>query len=113
MLIGAGPLPVPTPGTKVAVSTLTAFYDNNHLIEKVHGILFQALDGNTGKVTLYQLQSNGTTYNKMYVFGIPTTTLIPSFSIALTWSPNAVQIRDLYLDAAVANEGVLVSALIS
>lgn len=111
MLIAAGPLNVATPGTKVAVSSLALLNEAGVPIQKCHGIAFQAKPLNSGTVTIYQRQADGS-YTQVWVLGIPTTTILPSFSMALTWSANAVGLTDLYLDAENATNGALVSVLI-
>ena len=113
-LVAAGPLVVPTPGTLVPVSSLVRLQENNLPIIRCHGVLFQALvdPPNVGTTSIYQLAPDGQ-YYLLAVLGVPTTSFIPSFSASLTWSPNAVALTDLYLDAQNAGEGALVTVLIS
>lgn len=111
MYIAAGELNVASPGTKVAVSSLPKLIENDIPIKRVHGILFQAKRLNSGWVGVYQ-RNEGGSYTPVNILGVPTTTILPSFSMALTWSPNAIQITDLYLDAEVATNGALVTVLI-
>lgn len=79
-----------------------------------HGVLAQAWWANTGKVYVGRVTMNKTTgVDVLAVLAIPTDNSIPSFTAALTLSPNAVNLSDLYLDADIAGEGALVSVLIA
>lgn len=79
-----------------------------------HGVLAQACPANTGKVYIGLSNMNKTSLAQVIaVLAIPTDNTIPSFTAALTLSPNAVNLADLYLDADVIGEGALVSVLIA
>lgn len=49
----------------------------------------------------------------MFAFiAIPTANHIPAFSVALTIAPNALNVGDFYVDADVADDGVIVTYLV-
>lgn len=95
-------------GTPVAVA---ANYWNTKQTS-IHGILIQALPGNTGKVYIGSDAMDKSTMANVYaVLPVPTTNFVPSFSAALTIAPNALKLSDFYIDVDVNNEGALVSVL--
>jgi hypothetical protein len=78
----------------------------------VHAILFQALPENTGRVYIGTASLNRVT--KQGVLGtlaVPTANSLPTFSMALTISPNAIHAHDLYIDADNNTDGVTVAVL--
>lgn len=102
---------VPVPGTPVRV---TVNETNPAAAQGCHGVLIQALKGNTGLTYVGTATMNKTTEANVFAtIGTPTTNFIPSFSAALTLSPGGIQLRDLYIDADVANEGVKVTILVT
>lgn len=79
-----------------------------------HGVLIQVLPSNLGKVYVGTATMSKAAFTGIFAFlAIPTSNFIPSFSAALTMSPGGIQLRDLYIDADLANEGVIVTALIT
>jgi hypothetical protein len=79
-----------------------------------HAVIIEALPGNTGKIYIGLLGLDKTTYAQvLVVLPIPTANLIPTFSIALTVAGNAVNLGNLFIDADVGGEGVLISALVA
>lgn len=79
-----------------------------------HGVLIQALPSNLGKVYIGNSEMNKSAFTGLFAFlPIPTTNFIPSFSAALTLSPGGIQLRDLFIDADLANEGVIVTILVT
>lgn len=111
-MIGAlGPLTVPTPGTPVSVSTLLPA--NKH--QPCHGILFQALPTNTGKVYVGNRTLDSSTLVGCYaILAIPTTNQLPTFSAALTIAPNGLDAaQTFFVDADNADDGVLVTILVT
>lgn len=79
-----------------------------------HGVLIQALKGNTGVVYIGNSgMSKGNQTGLLGMLAIPTSNTIPSWSAALTLAPAAIQLRDLYIDADVSGEGVIVSILVT
>jgi hypothetical protein len=78
----------------------------------VHAILFQALPENTGRVYIGISGMNRST--KAGVLGtlaVPTANSIPTFSMALTLSPNAIHAHDLFIDADNNTDGVTIAVL--
>jgi hypothetical protein len=73
-----------------------------------------ALSGNTGKIYIGTAGLNKTTLaNTLVVLAIPTVNLIPTFSCSLTAAANALSLSDLFIDADVGGEGVLISAVVA
>lgn len=102
---------VPVPGTPRRV---TLGESDPAAVNGCHGILIQALPGNTGVIYIGSAQLNKTAKTGVYAFlAIPTANVIPSFSAALTLAPGAMQLRDFYIDADVATDGVVVSILVT
>lgn len=79
-----------------------------------HGVLIQALPTNQGKIYIGRGDLDRALFTGMFAFlAIPTSNFIPSFSAALTLSPGGIQLRDLFIDADIANDGVIVTALVT
>lgn len=111
MLLPLSKFTVAVPGTPVRLTSTQA-----NPAEKFacHGVLAQALPANTGKVYIGRSTMNRTTMTDIVAtLAIPTDNTIPSFTAALTLSPNAVNLADLYVDADVGGEGVIVSVLVA
>jgi hypothetical protein len=78
----------------------------------VHAILFQALPENTGRVYIGTSAMNRVTKSGvMGTLAVPTANSIPTFSMALTLSPNAIHAHDLYIDADNNTDGVTIAVL--
>lgn len=111
-MIGAGgPITVPTPGTNVWAAGGIA---NASLSTPAicHGVMFQALPGNTGKVYVGASDMVAGSNTGVFAFiAIPTVNHIPAFSTALTIAPNALNVGDFYVDADVPGDGVIVTYL--
>lgn len=110
-----GKLTVPTPGTPVQIfAALNAADPTTYKFKKVQAVLLQALFGNTGKVYV-----GAATMNKASlafcsaVLAIPTAAGAQSWGAANPLTPAGVDLDLLYLDVDVANEGVLVTLLVS
>lgn len=102
---------VPIPGIPVRV---TAQELDPSAPQHVHGILIQALPGNTGRMAIGDATLNFAGAIGVFAFlAIPTKNSIPSFQAALTLAPGAIQLRDFYIDAEVAGEGVIVAVLVA
>jgi len=111
VLLVIGKTVTPVPGTPVRFTSTQA---NPAEKFSCHGVLAQALPTNTGKVYIGMSGMNKASLaNVIAVLAIPTDHTIPSFTVALTLSPNAINLSDLYLDADIASEGALVSVLIA
>jgi hypothetical protein len=106
-----GTFRVAAPGTLVRVTSLLP-----NPAEKfaVHGILIQACKANTGRVYIGGPVINRTTEDGVTAtLAIPTANSIPSFSEALTASPNGINAADFYIDADQPDDGVKVTVLIA
>jgi len=82
----------------------------------VHAILISALQTNTGNVYIGLANMNkdsSVLYNVLQVLPIPTSTSIPTFSIAVVQGANAIRLTDFWFDADVSGDGVLVSGLVA
>lgn len=79
----------------------------------VHGLMIQALPGNTGRVYIGGSGLNvATGASRMATLAIPTANSIPTFTAALTIAPNAINLADFYLDVEVSGEGADVTVLV-
>lgn len=80
-----------------------------------HGVLIQVFPTNVGKIYIGTSNlSRVAPFTGCYAFlAIPTVNQLPTFSAALTLSPNAIQLRDFWIDADNANDGVIVSILVA
>lgn len=76
-----------------------------------HSFLAEALPTNTGKVYVGRLgQLNKTTLAGVYaILPIPTTNVLPSFSVTLNTAYDSFDMSQVGIDADVNGEGVLVS----
>ena|SRR5436190_24291160 len=112
-MLTSTPLPVrvPVPGTPVRILDVAPISDNNH---RVHGVMIQVFPGNTGILYVGNGDLNKGTYVGVHAFlAIPTVNFIPTFSAALTIAPNAIDLAKLYLDAAVAQNGAIITYLLA
>jgi len=79
-----------------------------------HGVMFQALPTNAGRIYIGMSGMNKATFAQMLAFlAIPTANVIPSYSAALTLSPAAVHLHEMFVDVDQNNDGVIVSVLIT
>lgn len=105
-----GAVIVPTPGTPVQVTAPATGSGNGGNPYAIHGVMFQALPTNTGKVFVGIAGLNATTYaNVAAILPIPTTNFLPVFSTSITIAPNALILTEFWIDADNADEGVLVT----
>ena len=102
---------LPTAGTpKRATENLTT----PDRTEKVHGVLIQALPSNTGKVYIGKQTLNKTTFADVYaILPAASAGALPSFSAAITCSPNGVNVNDFWIDVETGGDGVLVTVLVA
>ena len=101
----------PTVGTPLRV---TSGEPNPALPLKVHGLLFQALPENTGRVYVGSETMNRPARTGLFAMvPAPSTGALPSFSTALTIAPNGINAADFYIDADTPGDGVVVTALIA
>jgi hypothetical protein len=114
MIASGGFVTVPAPGTPVNAAVNVPQYLTVPV--KCHGFMFQALPGNTGLVYIGGQGMDKVTGAEVYaVIAIPPTapdtTQLPSFSAALTISPNGLCLSMVFVDADQVDDGVLVSYL--
>jgi len=111
MMKPIGRVNVPAAGTIVRVADSLPSSLRN---VKVHGVLIQARYNNTGRIYIGDSTLVAATEVGCHcVLPIPTTNSIPSFSAALTISPAGIVFEDLWIDASVNGEGVVVSILLT
>lgn len=119
MLQVVGPIRVAVPGTPVRVTDLIALTDPGGLVNTpsrftCHAALFQAIDDNVGKVYVGLAgMVRATKVGVSAVLAIPTDNSIPSYSVALTMAAAGIDLSDLYLDADTAQDGVLLTVLVT
>lgn len=118
MLQVCGPISVVTPGTLIRASSVVTT-DAHGIVNSVtrfkcHAALFQAKHGNVGIVYIgLATMVRSTLAGCAAQLAIPTANSIPSFSVALTLSPDGVDLSDLWIDADSAGDGVLVTLLVT
>lgn len=113
-----GLITVPVPGTLVRVTTAIAAFSggitNDPTRFTCHAALFQTWHLNTGKIYVCRSDGvRGSGAGVSCVLAIPTSNSIPAYSIALTIAPSGVNLSDLWLDADIASEGVLITVLVT
>jgi hypothetical protein len=114
-----GPLRVTTPGqlrrlTVLVPPTLPGAKAGDTLNYKVHGFMLQVLPTNVGKVYIGDSTMVRATGVGVEVWlPAPTATLAPSYSGALTIAPAGIELGDMYLDADTAEDGILVTILVT
>lgn len=114
-LFSAGRTLVGNPGTPQPVAVPTSVSGPGAPgLSTVHAVVIQALTANTGKVYVgLQGLDKSSLANVLVVLPIPTANLVPSFSISLTTGANALSLSDLYIDADIPSEGVLISGVVA
>lgn len=114
-LFSAGRTLVAVPGTPQQVQVPAAVAGpGSPGLSTVHAVVIQALAGNTGKVYVGVAGlTKATLVGVLVVLPIPTANLIASFSVSLTAGANALSLSDLYIDADVPGEGVLISGIVA
>lgn len=121
MIQALGPLRVPTPGTPVAVASLLPAEMRAIGYTPIHAILLSVIPTNTDDIYVMVrygpdgrlVVMNRTTYaGVQHVLGVPTVNFRPSYQAALQEVRNGLTIEDFYIDADVANEGVLVGVVV-
>ncbi len=113
MLRPIGKVTVPVPTTIVQVISVLGVRDAQRE-DSVHGVMIQALPGNTGKVFIGTSALVAATHvGVIAILGVPTTNILPSFSAALTIAPNAIALKDLWIDADASDDGVIVTVLVT
>lgn len=117
MIRSIGVFRVTVPGTLKQIASTAADLVQDGAI---HGILLQALPGNTGVVYIGGSAIVRASYTGLYgMLGVPALnaggqpTSLPTFTAALTLAPNAIKLSDFYIDADQANDGVIASVLIA
>lgn len=109
MLKAFGKVTVPSIGTPVQATSGQASPDDKHE-HLYHSGLIQVWYENTGKIWLGTQTMNKATGAGVYcVLPAPTASSIPSINIADVMSRNGVQLSDIWIDADVNDEGVLVT----
>lgn len=104
------PVIVTTAGTPVAVVDFLAVSSRRSI--SIHGIMFQALPANTGKIYIGTRNMDQAMLTNLFaILPIPTDNFLPTFSCALTIAPNGLALETFYVDAENSGEGVIVTYL--
>ena len=99
-----GPVRVPTPGTPVSITTLLPHGKQIPL----HGIMLQVLPGNTGNIYIGGPDMNKAALTGVYgILAQATANFLPVFSAGNEFAPNGLSSIEFWVDADVANDGVL------
>ncbi len=112
MILVPGKITVAVPGTPV---NLYAQLDPSfYRFKSYHAILLQALHDNSGRIYIGGVGMNKTTRAACAaVLAVPSSGSIPSFGIANTIAPAAVDLSALWIDADDADDGVLCTLLVT
>lgn len=79
-----------------------------------HAVFIEVLPTNTAKIYVGLAGlAKATLVQVLAILPVPTVNLLPTFTIAVTVAGNAINVGDLWIDADVSGEGVLVSALVA
>ncbi len=121
MIADLGYVAVPTPGTLVR-ATVNITNSTPHMpftsgYYPCHGLLFQSYSSASGSNVgrIYILRAGGdksTGVGLLAVLGIPSSSSIPSASFTITAAVADLDASDFYIDADVAADKCLVSALV-
>ena len=121
MVIPLGKISVPVPGTPVQVTASAQYLAMTQVggamdprFLTVQAVLFQTWAGNSGIVYIGGAgMVKGTGAKVMNALGIPTTSSMPSFGASNHLSPAGIDLSTFWVDADVANEGPLVTLLVT
>lgn len=114
-----GKIDVPTPGTPVRLVDTSQYQalasqGQNPQFLTCQAILFQAWKGNTGAVYVGRTGlAKSTGANVSAVLATPTDNAIPSHGASNHLAPAGIDLSIYYLDADQANDGALVSLLVT
>ena len=117
MIIILGKVSVPVPGTPVQLTTTPQYQQMTEMdprLLSVQAVLFQTWKDNTGLVYIGRqgmVKGNGT--KVMAVLAIPSTASIASVGASNNQSLAGVDLSALYIDADIADNGPLVSLLVT
>lgn len=79
-----------------------------------HAFIITARPANTGKIFIGLSGLNKTTFaGVLAILPIPTVNDLPTFSASLSGPANALSLDDLYLDADVSGDGVIIAAIVT
>lgn len=108
MWISLGYVTVPAGGTPIRS---TANESNPPARIAAHSIFFQQKSSNSGKVYICSSATANRTTGEdvLAVLSIPTTNLLPSASVTVTYAPNGFNVADFWVDVDVDGDAVLVS----
>lgn len=105
-----GKINVVTPGTLVRA---TANQSDPAARVAAHGFFIQRQDGaETGSVFIGNSVMVAATLVGVYAkLGVPSTSVLPSFTSTIVPSPAGFNMADIWLDGSIANQSVLISYL--
>jgi hypothetical protein len=114
MILVVGKIGVPVPGTPVQVGTHLLVTAQIGGFRTVQAVLFQAWKANVGAVYVGSAGMNKATGALVAdVLPVPTVNALGSFGASNHLSPAGIDLTALYLDADNANEGALVTLLVT
>ncbi len=76
-----------------------------------NAIMIEVWWANTGKIYICDRQAANTStgVGVLAILAPPTTNFLPSFSATLPYAPGGLNAADLYINAEISNDGVLIS----
>ncbi len=119
MLVAIGRVNVPSAGSPVSIlSRLSTAHlrkiNATTQLAPAHGIQLQTYYSNGGKIWIGDQDLNKSTQDGVgHILAPPSTNFYPSWSAALTVSPNALSLAGVYLDVDNSNEGALLFLLVN
>lgn len=115
MIRAMGVIRVPTPGTPVSVLTLLPANQQTNKAWLLHAFFYQPLPTNSGFSYIGESEEmDKDTLDKCYAWlPIPTTNSAPAFSGAHTIAPNGFTLQDFWVDVDIAEDGVIVTLIVT
>ncbi len=111
MIQAVAAITVTTPGTLVRATSQQRL---PAITLPCHGVMFQALPDNAGKVYIGRSDLVRATFQGCFAYlPTPTTNQAPTFSAALTIAPNGLNLGDFWIDADNGGDGVLITILVA
>jgi len=112
MIDAVGPIVTGSPIAPVNAASNVPSYSSSKPVP-CHAVMFQVLPSNTGKVYIGKANMDvATMVGVLCTLGVPTASLIPNFSLAITIAPNALNLGDFWVSSDNAGEGVLADILV-
>ena len=110
--VSYGPIVNGSPGNPVPITTLDPTLPKNQPLVYIHAILIQPLTSNTGRV---YIGTKGFTKNgagQIAWLAAPSLNISPAFSETISFTGNAINATEFYIDVDNAGEGVVASGVV-